>query len=90
MSAEQEPTPEPVAEPVRAPRISALDSEALRIDDRIFSVEGSLDRMTKDIFTMRAILIDQLVTVAFVELALAAVIVMLVLEYRKKREAEDG
>lgn len=79
--------PEPPAEdtPPR-PRLSALDSEILRVDDRILELERAGEKMIRDVGVMREILIDQIVTVALLQLALAIIIGVLAFAYWKERD----
>lgn len=78
--------PERGEAPAARPRLTALDSEVLKIDDRILVVEQKLSRAEKDIVGVREILIDEIIAAAFLELAVAAIIVCLVLLYRKEHE----
>jgi hypothetical protein len=83
---EERPAPEP--KPSERPKFTVLDSEVLRVDDRILAVENAMRKTTEDMFLVRQVLIDQIVTVALVEVALAAIIVMMVVMHR--REIESG
>jgi len=76
--------PEKVGPKPERPRFTVLDSEILRVDDRIVAVENAMKKTAEDMFLVRQVLIDQIVTVALVELALAAIIVMLVMSHRKE------
>lgn len=78
---------DPAPAPAR-PRLSALDSEFLRVDDRIVSVERAVAKTTEDMFLVRQVLIDQIVTIALLELALAAIVVAFIMINR--REVLDG
>lgn len=74
--------------PTERPRFSVLDSEVLRVDARILDIENAQRKTSEDMFLIRQVLINQIVTVALVELALAAIIGLLVLSHR--RELESG
>jgi hypothetical protein len=84
----EEPTPTTPDRPRERQRFTVLDSEVLRVDDRILAVENAMRKTAEDMFLVRQVLIDQIVTVALVELALAAIIVMLVMSHR--RELDGG
>lgn len=89
VTAEHEQEQEPEAPPPVRP-LSALDSEVLRVDDRILGLEQNAARTAQDVSVMRDILIDELITIAFVELAVGVVIVVLALAYwREKEHAVD-
>lgn len=79
---------EPEAEaPPAERRYSVIDSEFLRVDDRIVKVEKESAKTAQDLYLVRQVLINQIVTVALVELALAAIVLVLVLNNRKEIES---
>ena len=81
---ELEPEPTPEAAPRR--RLSALDSEALAIDDRLLRLERDVRAHSDDLYIVRDVMVSELVAIALLELAVIGLVLAVMVHLHKRGE----